>query len=819
MKHTYQHKTVRTLASITSCALLLLPQMAICLQYQVQPTIAGISSDVQLSDLPSNETGTLYVLPPFGPEQNFNFTTDAQGAAQVRLKSNDVQDAGSYALSVTTNTSTNYPGYTLQVSPSSFSAQQSSLTANSTTIEPNGTTSVLIAVIARDELGNVLAGRPFKLISSRPSDQIIAKSNETDSSGQQIFEVRTYAPGTMTLQAIDLITGDTITEIQTIQAGQQIAYGGPDVQPNTLSRSSASPFVGDLLNGRSLYGQVSSFTTLDHFEFEVVKNMRTNEAENLAITAVDKNGNRVENYEGTVLLSSTDPQAILPSFGEIKFEAKDLGRKQTVLALSFSTPGNHLLYGEDSKNANIFGQVQLKVEGRTNIVIPSETISILNPIPNSIIKSNTVLVEGRGSPFINIIVSGGQTDMRSETDADGRFTVEVPLENNKGSHTLQVRSESGNAVSKEITVITDTLPPTVTGLSFDPTNATVGQNVLVTAEVTDDSSGLESVTLLRDNESVKMVNTANNRYEYVFVPDKPGDIRFEVIAKDKAGNSESVIGMTKIRQQPVGTVSNLAGKVEGSIALITWQPLNQIGVTGYRIYIGEGQNGYEYQLETTLTEAKINGLQLGTKYNFAVTALIGVRESEEKSIPLRLEVPNPKLAVSPQNTSLLLEWETPTQEVTIANFRLRYGVQADNLIGQFMLNGDLRRYELNDLINETTYYIELTPISVTGEVLNDLRSLGQGKPTGTDLKPSAGDPVPASILGKGKGKGPLPPPPPPGKIIDTPTQAVTGLPSMISLTGVLLSALGIITWWTKRKRRKQHELFFAHMQQQYTHAA
>lgn len=821
MEHTYKQLLTKLLiGSVLSCA----PLAAQALTYKTQPAIAGISTDIQLTNLPSNEAGTLYVLPPFGQEQGFNFTTDSNGSALVRLSSATVQDAGSYQLAVETQQESNYEGYTLQVSPSSFSAQQSSISTNTASLQPNSSSKALVAVIARDELGNVLSNRPFKLVTSRPGDQITAVSNETDATGQQFFEVRTSAPGTMTIQAIDLITGDTIVSTASIQVGALNAYGGPSTptytqQSATLSQTKPSPFVGSLLNGRTLYGQVTSFSQVDRFEFEVVSSMKTNQAENLAITAVDASGNRVEDYEGTVLLSSTDPQAILPSFGEIRFEPQDLGRKQTFLALSFSTPGTHLLYGEDSSDASIFGQVQITAEGRSTTVIPTETITVFNPIPDTIISSNKVTVEGRSSPFINIIITGGQKELRSETNAEGRFSVEVPLSTNETTHTLQVRSESGNAVSNEIVVKTDTTAPVISGLSFEPVQAVVGENVLVTAEVTDDGAGLASVTLLRNSQPVEMVNTKENTYEYVFVPDQAGDIRFEVIAEDKADNNEVVIGITNIKRKPVGTVTGLSGEIEETTALLTWQPLQETGVTGYRIYIGESKDGFDYQLETTLSEAKINGLQPGQMYRFAITALIGERESEQQSKVLTLEAPNTVLEVTPADSSLLLEWQTPLQNTTIANFRLRYGVQADNLIGQIMINGDLRRYQLTDLINGTLYYLELTPITVTGEVLNDVRSVAEGIPSGDGLKPGAPDPVPASILGKGfgKGKGPTNPPPP-GNIIDVPEQAETGLSSLISIIGVVMSALFAIFWWTKRQKRKQHELFFAHMQQQYTQA-
>lgn len=818
MKHTYKQLLTKfTIGCVLSCA----PLIAQALTYTTQPSIAGISSDITLSSLPSNETGTLYVLPPFGQEQGFSFTTNNNGSALVRLSSSVLQDAGSYQLAVETVNQANYPGYTLQVNPSSFSAQQSTISTNTTTLQPDSSSKAIVAVIARDELGNVLSNRPFKLVTSRPGDQITATSNETDTTGQQFFEVRTSTPGTMSIQAIDLITGDTITSTAAIQVNAYNGFGGPSTptynQPSNFSQTQPSPFVGSLLNGRTLYGQVTSFSQVDHFEFEVVKTVKTNQAENLAIIAVDASGNRVEDYEGTVLLSSTDPQAILPSFGEIRFEPQDLGRKQTVLALSFSTPGQHLLYGEDSKNASVFGQAKITAEGRGQTIIPTETITVFNPIPDTVLSTSAVTVEGRSSPFINIVITGGQREQRGETNQEGRFAIEVPLSATQTTHTLQVRSESGNAVSNEIVVTTDTTAPVISGLSFDPVQAVAGDNVLVTAQVKDVGAGLKSVTLLRNSQPVKMVNTKEDTYEYVFVPEEAGDIRFEVIAEDKASNSEVVIGITNIKRKPVGTVTGLTGEIKESTALLTWDPLPETGVTGYRIYIGESEVGFDYQLETTLSEAKINGLQPGQMYNFAITALIGARESEQKSQLLSLDAPNTVLDVTPTDTGLLLTWQTPLQNTTIANFRLRYGVQSDNLIGQIMINGDLRRYQLADLINDTLYYLELTPITVTGEVLNDVKSLAQGTPSGSGLKPGAPDPVPASILGKGfgKGDGKGPTTLPPGNIIDVPTQAETGLSSLISITSVVMAALLAIFWWTKRQKRKQHELFFAHMQQQY----
>src|SRR5690606_9014723 len=105
-------------------------------------------------------------------------------------------------------------------------------------------------------------------------------------------------------------------------------------------------FIGTLA-GQPLYGQVSTFGTVDRFILETPTTMRANVDENLTITAIDSSGQVVEDYLGSVLLSSTDPNAILPGFGEITFRGADLGRKTLVLGLRFATPGQQTLYAED----------------------------------------------------------------------------------------------------------------------------------------------------------------------------------------------------------------------------------------------------------------------------------------------------------------------------------------------------------------------------------------------------------------------------------------------------------------------------------------
>jgi len=182
---------------------------------------------------------------------------------------------------------------------------------------------------------------------------------------------------------------------------------------------------------------------------------------------------------------------------------------------------------------------------------------------------------------------------------------------------------------------------------------------------------------------------------------------------------------------------------------LTWDPPKDGTPDKYRVYVGEESGNYAYNLDTDqpTPQAQVTGLKPGATYYFAITALQGDRESEKSAevtaVPLGLT-----LAVTPKKEALFIEWAVQAQ-MPIGSFTLEYGVAEDDLSEKRIIpGGDLRpgakrSLTLRDLLPGVTYSIRLTPVTTTGDPIQELVNTAQGTPeSDSGFHPAAGDPLP-----------------------------------------------------------------------------
>jgi hypothetical protein len=226
---------------------------------------------------------------------------------------------------------------------------------------------------------------------------------------------------------------------------------------------------------------------------------------------------------------------------------------------------------------------------------------------------------------------------------------------------------------------------------------------------------------------------------------------------DSAGNISETRVQLSVSAQALQTVTGVRVSPKIEQIDLSWTPLEDPIVEGYRIYIGTEPKNYSSYLDSPDPRggATVGGLKPGTTYYFAVTALAGDRESGSKSIEVTAIPLGLKLDVTPQDGALLIEWSALDEDTPLSSFKLEYGVEDGNLTEIRMLNGDLRAYTLRDLLNDVNYFLRLTPITTTGDMLKDLAADGQGSPaaTGGGFHPTAADPVPFGVIGSGIGSG------------------------------------------------------------------
>ena len=837
---------MRKYLSITLLTLLV-PQIALsAATLTIADTVAGLGTTATVRGMEGAKTVTVSVVPPYGPQTVLEATTDASGTASVRIEGSSLEAAGTYSVSLQTPGAPTASTETFAVLPDSLDPVQSTIETDEAMMHANGNETATVRVVARDRYGNPIAGRRIALISGRPEDVVTNVTAETDTRGEQVFAVATAMPGTIDLRAMDLVSGKLVASSVQIEAGSW-GMGGNDWSTGSRLLASAygyrAPTSGTYsasVTGRRFFGQVgSTFDIVHHFEIRLdrdVKEVNVFDPLSLDISAVDRSGNVVEDYVGAVQIYTTDPEALVPS--EIRFTPADFGVKRLSLSLRFQTPGEpnaigeptHVIRVEEVGSCDvpgaptcIFGEQELIVRPTEGGGEPGRSISVSFPQPDGMVGSTKITVEGKGPPFINIEITGGIRDAQGETDTDGRFAIPIELEGSQTDHTLRIRDASGRYDSGNIRIHLDTTPPEIGEISFDPPTPEVGSpaSVRVTSE-----ERIASATLVIGETETKLTQskTASGTLTGIFTPTVAGPTMAVVRLSDAAGNTGETRVQLSVIPQALPTVTGVRATAKIEQVELTWNPLEDPSIEGYRIYVGMEPKNYSSYLDSPDPRggATVGGLKPGTTYYFAVTAIGDDRESKNKSIEVTSVPLGLKLDITPQDGALLIEWSALDEDTPLSSFILEYGVEPGAYTEKRVINGDLRAYTLRDLLNDITYYLRLTPITTTGDALKDLAAEGQGSPaaTGRGFHPSAADPVPLGLIGNGvSGSGPLgsgPQIPSSGTVHSgAPETPLVGLPPIAWWIAGALTSIACYVHYQRRKTLRMTLEFLRSMETRY----
>jgi len=780
---------------------------------EADDTVAGLGTDVVIRGL--TEQAILLVFPPVGAalEQNVRANED-----RVHLAGKELDMAGVYALALERNGVQLEGSAEFEVLPDQLDVSNAALQATSDSFMADGQDEIVVRVILRDRYGNPITERPVSLISSRATDAIEARTPHTDESGEQQFTIRTYEPGSIIVRAVDLISGKTISSelpLQALSPSQSMGGSAQRTMYGSADRSQTAPQYNTRSNGitgRSLYGQVISFDVVDRFIIDVPADTQVNLDENLTLTAIDRDGRVVEDYTGIVELLSTDQNAILPSFGEVQFRGADLGRKTLVLGLRFATPGEHIIYAKDTRDQSITGEAVINVIGDI-ATIPEQNIEIISPEKDTMVNSRDIVIEGKAPPYVNLIITGGTEDVYGESDADGYFAISVSLHPDQMDHTLRVRDEGGRHDSGNLRLKLDIEPPEILMFKITPERSVEGGDVLVTARVQDNSGIIGNITVtVNEEEHTLTPASESGSYQVLFVTNERGTYQPRLRVSDSAGNISEMLGELEVGSKSLPIVQNLQATAQPNAINLEWDELEVMEgeepIDGYRLYVGESEADFPFTFETVEPLAEVGGLKPGTRYFFAVTAFRDEQESESKSGVVSATPLGLSLEVIPGNSSLMLKW-TKLKDIPLQSFKLEYGAEPGVFTEKRSLNGDLVSYTIRDLLNDITYYVRLTPITTTGEVLDELAVEGEGTPTSAlgGFQPGPADPIP-----HGLGTTLQPPlhsgaPPP--------LQPSTGIPAMG--WWVVIAAIGGLGMYVRQRRRsfRTTEVFLQDMHKRY----
>ncbi|MDD4628495.1 MAG: fibronectin type III domain-containing protein [Candidatus Peribacteraceae bacterium] len=747
-------KKPTALTALLTLAVFLIPSPVLSAGMIVaHDTVAGIGTTVEGSGFEPNASVRLALAPPLGPDVPLEATADARGDVVIHITGTETQIAGTYDIMQDGGGKQ----LSFEVSPDSIDPRSSSIETDRVTLSPDGKDAVRATVFLRDRYLNPLAGRPVKLISSRTEDRIEAASAETDEDGRLTFRVSTNKSGSLSLRAMDLLSGKLLDDQATLTAqDESFGQGGYDYvdEPQTFYAPQQSDWtapqatendvipVGQI-NGRTLYGQlVNTFGAADHFRIQI-DGMPTKSGPvtvpirqdmSFRVFVEDKEGKTVEDYTGSVRFSSTDPKAILP-FGTRQFTLRDLGAKTFTLGLRFNTPGEQTVAVEDASG---------QVKGSLTVTIPGTTaqegdIRITDPKEGATINTPTILLKGKAPPLINLIVTGGKEIARGESGSNGDFQISVDLSPEGSGAVLRVEEAAGKFRSNDLTLSVDIAPPKISSIEYNPSEPMEGENIRVTVK---SEVNLPAVTVTIGSDQSPLIEdpARPGMYEGSFTAPMAGTYQPAITAFDRPGNKSEILSNLIVKPKSPPKVTNVTAEAKVNAIALKWNAVPQGDADAYRVYVGDKADNFTYSLDTerAISAATVSGLKPGTTYFFTVTALKMGVESVEKSEVINATVLGITLAVVPGDQSLTLTWEPLQRDTPLASYILEYGSEPDHFTEKRMISGEAKTYTLRDLLNGIAYYVKLTPVTTTGELLKDLATTGDGTPNGEGFGTDSG---------------------------------------------------------------------------------
>jgi len=737
MKHTKNTISVLLIGVLTFSPLSAIAKQGA--EIIVDDSIAGIGTLVDVHGVTGTDDVSLVVETPAGQTKSVHLDL-ANGAGSTTIPGSLTREAGTYSVSVQAGGQT-LATTTAAVLPETMDPVSSTIQTDTRHIDSDGRDEATIDVQLTDRYGNVLPGRPVTLISSRPEDEIVPLSQETDNRGVQSFAVNTREEGTVALRALDLLSGNLLAASVEIEAGYGRAVGNNDVSYSSNTTSGQ----------RLYYAQVSGgFDVIDGFEITAPATMTAGvEAPKITIRAVDRDGNVVEDYVGTVLFSSTDPDATLPNFGTYTFKSRDLGVKEFPLVLKFRRNGEQTFRVEDRNDERIEGETTVMVGGGSQSSVANKSITITSHKDGDSVNTTSITLAGKGPAFANLIVMGGAEDESVSTGDDGTFSIDLALNPTQRDFTIRVRDDAGRNDSGPIHLILDTEEPEIKSVTFSPEEPQAGDKILVSVE---SDPKLKSVTMTLDKTSasasqdiVLKETGSTGSYQAVFTVAEAGAYQPSITAIDPAGNKTELRAVLSVGIQTLPVVKNLTAEARLSAASLEWDALDA-DIAGYRGYFGDKAHNFLDPLHygSPGTQATVAGLTPGQSYYFAVTAVKGDTESKAKSDVVKIEILGLALDITPMDGALGVKWSSIKADVPLASYLLEFGIEGAPYTESRYINGELREFTLRDLLNGIPYSLRLTPVTITGQKLEDLAATGQGTPSTLTggFNPSAADPIP-----------------------------------------------------------------------------
>ncbi len=768
----------------------------------VLDTVAGLGTEATITDCESGLKTVLSVTEAGGARYTQSIVLDAGGNATTLIPSTATVTAGTYDVSAAGQKTT------FTVTADKLDDAHSLLSVSPQSIRANGRDTATVTAILRDRFDNPVGGRPIALISNRTSDDVSPSSTQTDGEGRFLWTVKATEAGVITLIPYDILGNRQMKLRASLEAASQLRASLADFGQG------GDPVTADIAP-----------VIVDRFDLSLPQgatDVKANELFSLNIRAMHGQ-DLVRAYVGTLVVESSDPNADLPkkgddaqtpSKGRIDIRSVDQGTRSVPLAFVLRQGGKQTISVEDKLDPTIKGEITLNVvsgDGSGN-----GQLSIVSPQDRSKVKGTTVLLQGKAPSLVNLRIKGGAQVVDTESDAEGVFRVSVPLNPADKEITLFVTSENGTYESDPVHVIIDNDPPKIQTISLNPQEGKAGDPATITV-ITDNDA--ETVTATLQGKDVTLTASGSTFTGTITAPVAEGTYDITVTATDHVGNAVTMLTKWTVKPKTVPVVQGLKAEAKAEQVVLTWTAINQVPIKEYKIYIADETNptNFLYSISTgsPVTAATVSDLPPGKTYRFSVTAISTTgEESPAHSQPATAAPLGTALKVTPGQGSLMLAW-TAIPSLPLSQYLLEFGAEPGIFTERRVVNGQATSYVLRDLLDNVTYYLKLTPVTVTGKTQTTLAALAQGTPSGSgSFVAGPSEPVPSDIT-------PLHPganiqPAGTDELRNVPRTSDSGLPTIvISLIIVSAGAILGFQWHYRRKSKLLTQEFLRMMEAKY----
>ena len=306
---------------------------------------------------------------------------------------------------------------------------------------------------------------------------------------------------------------------------------------------------------------------IDHFNVTLEpENIKSGEAADLTIEAVDKNDNTVTDYVGSILVfSETDEEADFPTVlkdSSYSFNISDEWKVTFENAVVFKNTGVQSISIYDLDDDTVWWEASLEVMKKE--VINNTDIQILSPEDRVTLWWNEIIVSGqtKKNHWVQVVIDN-QEEQETTSNSDGIFEVTLS-ELSDGEHSIKAHVYNADkdiiGTSEPIVVNIDASLPVFKGFDIKPGKTdlapTQEMELIVLA-----TKWLTKVQVILNDTIEDLAEVSDGLYtKVVYAPEEPGNYKVDIFLQDELSHDLKIpwadtIEVNELQVAPVVVIS------------------------------------------------------------------------------------------------------------------------------------------------------------------------------------------------------------------------------------------------------------------------